>query len=81
MHHSFPRFGKWRGAYYEPNYGQYQPKLTLLLEKGDYTVTFIEPATLAVLQESKIESTGGKTEIVCPMYTLDLAVKIIRQGE
>jgi hypothetical protein len=47
------------------------------LEKGDYTVTFIEPATLKTLKEITLKSEGKGTLLACPRYTLDLAVKII----
>jgi len=77
MHHSFPCFGNSRGSYYEPNYGEYEPKLTLRLKKGEYTVTFIEPATLKALGERKLTCEGGEEEIVCPRYDLDIAIKII----
>jgi len=76
IHHSFPNGGG-MGTFYEPSYGEYAPKITLRLEKGDYTVTFIEPETLNVLKEEKISSGGEDTELVCPAHTLDLAVKIM----
>jgi len=76
MHHSFPCFGDWRGAYYEPNYGEYAPTLTLRLEKGAYRVTFIEPATLKALGEEYIQCDGGDVALPCPAYTLDIAVGI-----
>ena len=78
MHHSFPSVGKCRGSYYEPNYGQYEPVLTLKLEAGEYAVTFVDPATLAMIGENSLTSDGGTTEIACPCYNLDLAIKIIR---
>jgi len=77
MHHSFPNIGG--GWAYEPNYGEYAPTVTLMLEAGDYLVTFIEPGTLKVLKESNVTSDGGKIEITCPKYALDIAVKILRQ--
>ena len=75
LHHSFPVLKG--GSYYTPNYGNYEPVLTLHLEKGNYTVTFIEPETLNVLKKTSITSDGSQTKITCPRYTLDLAVKII----
>jgi len=75
IHHSFPVFNG--SSYYTPNYGQYEPVLTLRLEKGDYTVTFIEPATLKTLKEINVKSDGRNTLLTCSRYTLDLAVKII----
>ena len=77
IHHSFPNSGG-MGTFYEPSYGEYEPKIILRLEKGDYIVTFIEPESLKILKEEKITSGGGDTEILCPRHTLDLAVKIIR---
>ena len=76
IHHSFPVFDS--GSYYEPNYGAYDPTLTLRLEKGDYKVTCIEPETLMTLKEFTLSSDGDKAEIPCPGYILDLAIKIIR---
>jgi len=75
VHHSFPELES--QSYYFPNYGKYAPSLTLQLEKGEYTVTFIEPETLKVLGESTIVSEDGLTVIDCPEYGLDLAIKII----
>ena len=77
MHHSHTNFGKYRGTFYEPACGEYEPVLTLLLEKGNYTVTFIEPESLKVLKTTNITSTGEETEILCPRYTLDLAIRIL----
>jgi glutamine cyclotransferase len=78
IHHSFPVFNS--GSYYEPNYGVYEPTLTLRLEKGDYTVTFVEPATLKTLKEITVTSDGKNTQLTCPRYSLDLAVKIISKA-
>ena len=78
MHHSFPVLsGK---SYYEPAHGAYEPVITLALEKGNYTVTFIEPETLKVMKETDITSDGAMTELDCPRYSLDLAIKIIACG-
>ena len=74
IHHSFPVFNS--SSFYEPNYGNYEPVLTLRLKKGDYTVTFIEPATLKTLKKITVKSAGVDTQLACPHYTLDLAVKI-----
>ena len=78
IHHSFPVFDT--GSYYEPNYGKYEPVLTLRLEKGDYTVTFIEPATLKTLKEVNVKSDGEDILLPCPRYDLDLAMKIIAKA-
>jgi hypothetical protein len=78
IHHSFPILN-W-GTYYEPNYGVYEPVLTLRLEKGDYAVTFVEPATLKTLKEITLTSEGKEITVSCPRYTLDLAVKIIAKA-
>jgi len=76
MHHSFPVFDS--KARYEPAYGEYEPVIALELEGGRYTVAFIEPETLRVLKEMRIHVTGGViTELACPRYSLDLAVRII----
>ena len=79
MHHSSPCFGRHRGFYLEPAYGEYTPVVTLALETGDYRVTFIEPESMKVLSEVQITSDGALTELACPRYTLDLAVKIIAE--
>jgi len=77
MHHSFPNLrNSYRGSFYEPNYGDYCPAITLLLDEGDYTVTFIEPESLKVLEEINITSDGAETKLVCPRYKLDIAIKI-----
>jgi len=76
IHHSFPNNGG-MGTFYEPSYGEYEPKVTLRLEKGEYIVTFIEPGTLNVLKEEKITSDGKDIEIICPRYNLDIAIKIL----
>jgi len=78
MHHSFPSIGSWGGSYYEPNYGQYEPLLTLRLEAGEYAVTFIDPSSLSAIGENTLVSDGGEARLACPRYCLDLAVKIIR---
>ena len=75
IHHSFPVPGN--TAYYLPNYGSYEPVLTLSLPEGTYTVSFIEPATLNVIKEISVVNTGGETKLICPRYELDLAIKII----
>jgi len=80
IHHSHPNIGKFIASWYEPSYGQYEPQLTLSLEKGKYQVTFIEPENLKVLREDTVISDGGETVISCPRYTLDLAVKILSKA-
>ena len=77
MHHSHLNYGEFAGTYYIPNSGVYEPVITAIIEKGKYTVTFIEPETLKVIDERKLVSDGGETEIKCPKYTLDIAIKII----
>ena len=77
MHHSFPNFGKLYQYYYDPNFGEFEPTLTIKIEKGGYTVTFVDPATLDEIGRAKISSDGGDLKLVCPRYHLDLAVKII----
>jgi len=78
IHHSFPVLDS--GAYYVPNYGEYRPILSAFLPAGTYEVTFIEPGTLNVISKTKITSNGENetTQIVCPSYTLDMAIRIIR---
>jgi hypothetical protein len=76
IHHSFPYIGN--HSYYIPEYGSYNPSITLRLEKGKYAITFIQPATLKVLGEIRVESCGGETVVDSPAYDLDLAVKIVR---
>ena len=76
IHHSFPNGGG-MGTFYEPSYGEYAPKLTLRLDKGEYVVNFIEPESLNVLKEERIICNGGDIELVCPCYKLDLAIKIL----
>jgi len=80
IHHSFPKLNS--DSYYEPNYGKYEPVLTLRLKKGDYIVAFVEPATLTTLKETVVTVTGGEGEtlLACPRYSLDLAVKIMAKG-
>jgi len=80
MHHSFTNSGGASGTYYEPEYGEYEPTLTLRLEKGVYTAAFIEPETLKILSETVISSDGGDTLLKCPLYKLDIALKIIAKG-
>jgi len=75
IHHSFPELES--QSYYFPNHGPYKPTLTLRLEKGEYTVTFIEPETLKVLEEKSVTCYSEETQIECPQYDLDLAIKII----
>ena len=77
MHHSHLNYGEFAGTYYIPNSGVYEPVITAAIEKGKYTVTFIEPETLKVIEERKLVSGGGEMEIKCPKYTLDIAIKII----
>jgi len=80
IHHSFPVLDC--GAYYVPNYGEYRPILSAFLPVGTYEVTFIEPGTLNKISKMKITSKGEneETQIVCPLYTLDMAIKIIRSN-
>ena len=80
IHHSFPNIGKFIASFYEPSYGQYEPKVTLALAKGEYKVTFIDPETMKVLKEDTFICDGGETVLACPRYTLDLAVKIIAKA-
>ena len=77
LHHCFPNFGDFSHTRYEPFYGEYEPRITLRLDKGDYNVTFIEPASARVIGECEIKCDGEEIELACPCYTLDLAVKII----
>jgi len=80
MHHSFTNSGGASGTYYEPEYGSYEPTLTLRLDKGEYVATFINPETLGILNETSITSDGGDTLLACPRYKLDIALKIIAKG-
>jgi len=75
IHHSFLNLGDYIATFYEPNYGEYEPTITLELDEGTYNVTFIEPATMKILREDTIICTGGETQLICPRYTLDLAIK------
>jgi len=77
IHHSFPE--PENGSYYIPNYGAYEPALTLRLEKGNYTVTFVDPETLNVIREIKVSCGNEEITIDCPSYNLDLAVKILAE--
>jgi len=77
IHHSFPVLAQNANSYYTPEYGEYEPSLTLQLDKGEYVVMFIQPETMKVLKEINIVSSGEKTVIACPKYELDLAIKII----
>ena len=81
MHHSFTNAGGALGTYYEPEYGDYEPDVTLVLDKGGYTAAFIDPETLNVIKEIDIITEGGETVIACPRYKLDIALKIIAKGE
>ena len=81
IHHSFPNTGKYVATYYEPNYGSYEPRVTMVgIPKGKYIATFIEPGTMKVLREETMVSDGGETILDCPRYTLNLAVKIIAKA-
>jgi hypothetical protein len=75
IHHSFLHNGG-IGMYYEPTYGEYYPTLTLRLDKGEYIVKYIEPETLKVLKEEKVVTDGSDISITCPVYNLDMAIKI-----
>jgi len=77
MHHCHTNQGRFHGTFYEPEYGEYETALTVLLEKGDYTVNFIEPETMKTLKEIAITSSGEEMELRCPRYKLDLAIKIM----
>ena len=77
IHHCFTNYAKWRGTHYLPNYGDYSPMLTVSLPAGSYAVTFINPADLAVIETKEVVSNGGGTQISCPLYHLDLALKIM----
>jgi len=74
IHHSFPHGSG--GTWYEPNYGNYGPVLTLKIDAGAYKAVFIEPATLNVLCEIEFSCDGNEFDLACPPYTLDLAIKI-----
>ena len=79
IHHSFTNYSKWRESHYLPNYGCYEPVLTISLEPGDYTLSYINPADLRVISERTITSGGSELDIKCPGYNLDLLIKIIRR--
>ena len=80
IHHSFTNFAKWRGTHYLPNFGDYRPVLNIAIEPGAYRLTFINPADLSVVASRDLVSDGGETSVICPPYTLDIAVKIIRNA-
>ena len=80
IHHSFPSIGHWAGSFYEPNFGNYAPVITLRLPKGSYKVVFIKPETMAVIEEKIVDAGDGDTKITCPWYDLDIAVKIAING-
>ena len=75
IHHSFPDIGG--GSWYEPNFGDYEPVIRIAPDAGEYRVSYVEPASLKVLKEEIIICDGAGIELVCPAYTLDLAIKII----
>ncbi|MDR2571741.1 MAG: hypothetical protein LBD23_15800, partial [Oscillospiraceae bacterium] len=49
MHHSFTNGGGYLGTYYEPAYGEYEPMITLALDKGLYSVEFIDPESMNLI--------------------------------
>ena len=77
MHHSFANSGG-MGTFYEPSYGEYSPKIILRLEKGEYNIKYIEPASLEILKEEEITCEDKNIELSCPKYNLDIAIKIIK---
>ena len=77
MHHCLTALGRFRGTFYEPVFGEYEPTVTLMMQNGEYKVTFIEPETMKVLAEKSILCKDGAYELACPRYTLDIAIKII----
>jgi len=81
MHHSHLNYGEYHGTYYVPAYGEYAPVIAMRLPEGAYTVTFIEPETLRVIEERRLVCGGGETELACPRYALDIAVKITAAEE
>jgi len=77
IHHCFTNFSRWRETHYLPNYGAYEPVLTVNLEPGSYDMTFINPADLTEIAARRIDSGGGDMKIECPRYKLDLPIKIV----
>ena len=77
MHHSHLNYGEFTETFYIPCTGVYEPVITARIEKGKYTITFIEPETLKIIEERKLVSDGKEMEIKFPKYSLDIAVKII----
>ena len=80
MHHCHTNYGNYFNTFYEPEYGEYQTVLTVLLEKGIYTAAFMEPETLKVLKEIDIAGTGAELDLECPLYTLDIVIKIVAKA-
>ncbi|MCL2880860.1 MAG: hypothetical protein FWF29_11510 [Treponema sp.] len=78
MHHCFTNYRRWHPTHYVPVEGEYNTVVSMEIKEGEYNLTFVNPADLAVISEQKIQSTGEEIKIQCPRYTLDIALKIIK---
>jgi len=73
MHHSINKNVK-----YIVQPGNYEDSLVLRVPKGWYQVEWIEPATGRVLQKNTVSSNGKSLEMVTPVFTVDIALRMIR---
>ena len=78
LHHGHSRQGGTHpgGSLYIPYFGSYETEIKLMMEKGDYKVSFFDPENLNHLGEQQLSSDGGETWLKCPRFTLDIAIKI-----
>ena len=74
LHHSSLNFGEFYRSHYVPNVGEFSPVITMDLEQGEYDIRFVEPATLNIIETQVLKCDGGRVDIKCPEYTVDLAI-------
>jgi len=77
IHHGSLNYGSIYRSHYVPDIGRFSPVVTMDIPEGEYEVTFIEPATLSVIETQTITCKNEKTDLACPGYETDIAIKII----
>jgi hypothetical protein len=65
------------GVYYIADPGTYQENLVLLLPAGRYRADWVLPEENRTLQSVEFEHAGGEKSVSSPVYTFDIALRIV----
>jgi hypothetical protein len=63
---------------YQAEPGNYQDPISFEVPRGSYTAEWIDPQTLGIVQEQRIDHPGLLLNLVSPEYRTDIALRMTR---